>query len=198
MYYVRSTSELTYREGVFVDTRGRYIVTDFDDLTTEIVSYDTVKEVYKKSPDKFINFSVVKDLCSINFLWNDVMVRDNIFISNVHGFVINGVSYYLHPDDGNLVVVSRDKVFSCPMSRFAMRGWSNSIFTLGSFICLLGYHERSKSRILTLLNKNWEYIMTYVVRLGELQGAEFIPLDNEQMDVRFRLANFLSKFIPYL
>lgn len=198
MYWVRSASELTYRDGVRMDTRDKYIVTDFDDLTTEIVSYDIIKEVYKKSPDKFVNLSVVDDLFSINYIWNDIVVGDNISMSNCHGGLINGVHYYLHPDDGNLIVVSKDKIFRCPMSRFNLLGWANTIFTLGNFVCIMGYHKGSKTRILTLFNKKWKYIMTYAIRLRELQEAEFIPLDNEKMDIRLRLSGTLKYFMPYL
>lgn len=198
MYYVRSASELTYRDGVRMDINGKYIVTDFDDLTTEIVSYDTIKEVYKQSPDRFVNLSVVNDLFSINYIWNDIVVGDNISMSNSHGSLINGVRYYLHPDSNKLIEVSKDKIFSCPMSRFNLLGWANTIFTLGNFACIMGYHVGSKTRILTLFNKKWEYIMTYAIRLKELKEAVFISLDNKQMDVRLRLTSMLQYFTPYL
>lgn len=198
MYYVRSASELTYKNGVYADTDCKFFVTDFDDLTTEVISFKDIRKVYESVPDKFINFRAAESVCITNLLYFGVSVRDNIVVSDTKGCTLNGVHYYLHSDSMDSVIVSRDKVFNCPMSRFTLRGWHNCIFTVPKFVCLLGHHDKSKSRILTLFNKDCEYIMTYIVRMGKSQDVEFIPLDNEKMGIRLRLTGTLKYFIPYL
>ena len=63
MYYVRSASELTYQNGFYADTDCKFFVTDFDDLTTEVISFKDIRKVYELVPDKFINFRAAESVC---------------------------------------------------------------------------------------------------------------------------------------